>query len=436
MNIVINFSKGVNMRKSTLLLIFFALCNLYPQTWEMKNKSVFLSVSFPDDNIGWAVGYEGASSSTSIIYRTTNGGNDWIRQYENSGSQLTYVYFMDVMNGWACGANGMLLKTVDGGDNWVLQASITSHLLQIMHWLDQNNGWIVTADGSLVLKTTNGGSDWAITWTGTSWWLGNIFFVDNNNGWVVGDHGTIRKTTDGGSTWNSQVSGTIDVLRGICFVDSLTGWIVGGPYDTSCVILKTTDGGLNWVEQVSPTNWHLMSVQFLDQNNGWAVGFGGTIIQTTDGGVNWTEVQLPLLERSDLFQITFNKISSNEYRGWICGFGSTIYKSEVIQVTSVKESQGHSFPTEFKLYQNCPNPFNPQTTIEYNVSTTSKVILNIYNNNGELINSLIDEIKSPGNYKTVWYGLDNAGEKVSSGVYYYQLYVDANSQTKKMILLK
>lgn len=97
------------MKKTLLLLICFMIGNLYSQTWEMKNKSVFWSVSFPDDNIGWAVGYEGASSSMSIIYKTTNGGNNWIRQYENNGSQLAYVYFVDILTGWACGTNGMLL---------------------------------------------------------------------------------------------------------------------------------------------------------------------------------------------------------------------------------------------------------------------------------------------------------------------------------------
>lgn len=95
-----------------------------------------------------------------------------------------------------------------------------------------------------------------------------------------------------------------------------------------------------------------------------------------------------------------------------------------------------STPTEFSLAQNFPNPFNPQTTIEYNVSKNSRVILKIFNNNGELVNSLIDEIKSPGNYSTIWYGSDNRGHKVSSGVYYYQLNIDGISQTKKMMLLK
>ncbi len=422
------------MKKTILLLICFMLGNLYPQNWEMKLKSLFESISFPDDNIGWAVGFEGYSH-IGIIYKTTDGGNYWIRQYAINGSELNYVYFMDIMTGWACGSGGMLLKTTDGGDNWVVQTSNTSHALQTMYWLDQNNGWIVTADGSSVLRTTNGGNDWTITWTGTNWWLGNIFFVNNNIGWVVGDHGAIRKTTDGGSTWNSQVSGTIDVLRGVCFVDSLTGWTVGGPYDTSCVILKTTDGGLNWSEQTSPIKWHLMSVEFLDANNGWAVGFGGTIIRTTDGGENWTPVPLPLIERSDLFQITFNKISANEYRGWICGFGSTIYKSDVI-ITTVNVNESITSPTLFKLYQNYPNPFNPQTTIEYNVSKVSQVELKIFNNNGELVNSLIDEVKYPGNYSAVWNGSDSKGNKVSSGAYYYQLILDGISQTKKMMLLK
>lgn len=305
-----------------------------------------------------------------------------------------------------------------------------------MHWLDQNNGWIVTADGSRVLRTTNGGNDWTITWTGTNWWLGNIYFVNNRIGWVVGDHGTIRKTTDGGSTWNSQVSGTLDVLRGVCFIDSLTGWTVGGPYDTSCVILKTTDGGLNWIEQTSPINWHLMSVQFLDANNGWAVGFGGTIIQTTDGGENWTAVPLPLLERSDLFQITFHKISSNEYRGWICGYGSTIYKSGIITITSVEVSEGNQSPTMFKLFQNYPNPFNPSTTIQYQVAKQGNVEVTVFDIGGREVKTLLNAEQYPGFYTVQWDGKNNEDKLASSGTYFYQVKSDNMQLVKKMLLLK
>jgi photosystem II stability/assembly factor-like uncharacterized protein len=423
------------MKKTIFVLLFFMIGNLYSQTWEMKFKSVFASVSFPDENIGWAVGYEGSTSSTSIIYKTTNGGDDWIRQYEKNGSVLASVYFMDIMTGWACGSNGLLLKTTDGGDNWVEQTSNTSHLLQIMYWLDPNNGWIVTADGSSVLKTTNGGNDWTITWTGTNWWLGNICFVNSNIGWVVGDHGSIRKTTDGGSTWNSQVSGTTAVLRGVCFIDSLTGWTVGGRYDTSCVIFKTTDGGLNWIEQTSPINWHLMSVQFLDANNGWAVGFGGTIIQTTNGGENWTAVLLPLTERSDLLQITFHKISSNEYTGWICGFGLTIYKANVI-TTSVKENEINSFPTLFKLDQNYPNPFNPSTTIQYQVAKQGNVEVTVFDIGGRTIKTLLNTEQHAGTYTIQWDSKNNEGKLVSSGTYFYQVKSDNVNLVKKMLLIK
>lgn len=423
------------MKKFLLPLLFIIVCNLYSQTWEHKFKAVFWSVSFPDDNIGWAVGYEGFAH-TSIIYKTTDGGNDWIRQYgSKNGSELMSVHFIDTLTGWACGTNGMLLKTTDGGNNWLVQTSNTSYGLKQMYWLDQNNGWIVTGDGSSVLRTTNGGIDWTITWTGTGWWLRAIFFVDSNTGWVTGDGGTIRKTTDGGTTWNQQVSGTtIDNLSGICFIDSLTGWIVGGPYDTSCVILKTTDGGSNWVEQTSPINWYLESVQFLDANNGWAVGWGGTIIQTTDGGENWTPVPLTLWERSDLTYITFHKVSPNVYTGWICGYGLSIYKSEVS--ISVGINNGINSPKMFKLFQNYPNPFNPSTTIEYQVATQGDVEVSVYDINGRLVRNLVNEAQRPGSYTLQWNGRDAAGINVSSGTYFYQVKSEGTQLVKKMLLLK
>ena len=424
------------MKKTLLLITFIMLCNTYPQSWQHKFRTVFSSVSFPNDNIGYAVGHEGVNNFNSIIYKTTDGGNNWFRQYApQDGSMLFSVHFNNTSTGWACGKNGKLLKTTDGGNNWVVQASNTFYDLKQMYWLNENEGWIVTSNGSSVLRTTNGGNDWTITWTGTGWWLRSIFFVNSNIGWVAGDGGAIRKTTDGGNTWSDQVSGTgIVALSGICFIDSLTGWIVGGLYDTSCVILKTTNGGSNWIKKTSPIHWHLESVQFLDANNGWAVGFGGTIIRTTDGGENWTPVYLPLNERSDLSYITFRKGNTNLYTGWICGWGSAIYKAQVNLTTGLDNP--NTSPTTFKLFQNYPNPFNPSTTIEYQISTTSDVEVSIYDINGQLVRTLVNETQNAGSYKLQWNGQDAEHRTVASGTYFYRVKSGSEVLVNKMILLK
>jgi photosystem II stability/assembly factor-like uncharacterized protein len=91
----------------------------------------------------------------------------------------------------------------------------------------------------------------------------------------------------------------------------------------------------------------------------------------------------------------------------------------------------NSIPTEFALYQNFPNPFNPVTRIYYAVPKESQVTIKLFNMLGEEIQTLVNEMKSTGNY---WVDLD--GKQLQSGIYIYQINTEKFKQAKKMILLK
>lgn len=90
----------------------------------------------------------------------------------------------------------------------------------------------------------------------------------------------------------------------------------------------------------------------------------------------------------------------------------------------------------FKLQQNYPNPFNPSTKIDYQLSTSAHVQINIYNEVGQLVRSFGPEEKGAGSYTKIWDGKDDFGKLASSGTYYYQVQAGEGIQTKKMILLK
>jgi len=93
-------------------------------------------------------------------------------------------------------------------------------------------------------------------------------------------------------------------------------------------------------------------------------------------------------------------------------------------------------PREFKLYQNSPNPFNPTTTITYNLPKQAKVELVIYNMLGQKVKTLVNGYQPAKQYKIRWDGTNEYGVKVASGIYIYQLRSDNNLATKKMILMK
>lgn len=90
-----------------------------------------------------------------------------------------------------------------------------------------------------------------------------------------------------------------------------------------------------------------------------------------------------------------------------------------------------ALPTEFSLSQNYPNPFNPSTTFEFALPSPSHVNLTIFNVLGQKVSTVIDENLAAGVHTYDW----NAS-KVSSGVYFYRLTTDDNTQTRKMMLLK
>lgn len=105
--------------------------------------------------------------------------------------------------------------------------------------------------------------------------------------------------------------------------------------------------------------------------------------------------------------------------------------------TSVEEDNRVN-PSAFDLDQNSPNPFNPLTTISYSIppGASDRIILNVYDIRGALIKTLVDSFISPGTHTVVWDGTDSGGNRVSSGIYMYQLQAGAFTKSNKMILMR
>ncbi len=91
------------------------------------------------------------------------------------------------------------------------------------------------------------------------------------------------------------------------------------------------------------------------------------------------------------------------------------------------------------LFQNQPNPFNPATTINYQLAQVAEVVLTIHGTTGNLIRTLVDERQPAGLQTVAWDGADNRGHQVGSGVYFYRLQTageEAPGLTRKMLLLR
>jgi hypothetical protein len=98
-------------------------------------------------------------------------------------------------------------------------------------------------------------------------------------------------------------------------------------------------------------------------------------------------------------------------------------------------------PQKFELLANYPNPFNPETWIPYKLAKDSNVVIRIYDVSGCLIRKLNLAHQPAGVYvgranAAYWDGLNEAGETVASGVYFYSIRAGEFSATRKMLLLK
>ena len=109
--------------------------------------------------------------------------------------------------------------------------------------------------------------------------------------------------------------------------------------------------------------------------------------------------------------------------------------------TGVPGSQSN-LPTVFKLHNSYPNPFNPSTTIQYDLPQESKVMIKVYSILGQQIATLVDGVVPAGYHQVIWRGSRDDGKTVAGGVYFYRIFAQPLGkgsglvQTKKMVMLK
>jgi len=109
--------------------------------------------------------------------------------------------------------------------------------------------------------------------------------------------------------------------------------------------------------------------------------------------------------------------------------------------TGIEAKGEASVPQTFALFQNMPNPFNPSTEIRFQLPTSCRVVLKVYNILGQEVRTLMEEQKAAGLYRISWDGRDDFGNPVPSGIYFLRLRAEKAGTTqysamKKMILVR
>jgi hypothetical protein len=126
------------------------------------------------------------------------------------------------------------------------------------------------------------------------------------------------------------------------------------------------------------------------------------------------------------------------YKQVLTDFAINQYHKVVEPDYSSVESKGieKAVPEGFNLEQNYPNPFNPSTTINFNLPENSNVKLTVFDVTGKEVNVLVNKQFNSGNHRTKWDGIDNLGNTVPTGIYFYQIQAAEFVQSKKMIFVQ
>ena len=90
----------------------------------------------------------------------------------------------------------------------------------------------------------------------------------------------------------------------------------------------------------------------------------------------------------------------------------------------------------FTLLQNYPNPFNPTTSIQYSIPKSGNVQVRVFNINGQQIRTITDQFQESGIHQAKWDSKNDTGQRVSSGVYIYQIKFNNAFLSKKLMLIK
>ncbi len=118
------------------------------------------------------------------------------------------------------------------------------------------------------------------------------------------------------------------------------------------------------------------------------------------------------------------------------GHYAGIFVLEVDEPTGISNDTPTDLFTNFQLSPNYPNPFNPQTTIEFELAKAGIINLEVFNTLGQRVRVLKSGWETAGSHHIVWDGRDDAGHPVSSGSYFYKLKTEHGEETRRMVLVR
>ncbi len=291
----IDTSQNLNFVKFTNTQTGFVTSNrLFLKTtnggvnWVLLNTTyrLFVTQFIIDPNMLWYSDYMQLSvppyNPIGNLFKSVNGGSIWSLVLSDFNIGYNDIYFLNALTGWSR-VNWYLYRTTNGGSNWVtftLPTWITG-----LHFLNLNYGFCRSANGTNnIYRSSNGGANWTSIYT-TNNSISNFTFLDTINGYLCANvinnsfHGLVSKTTNGGYNW-TEILRDSNNINNIFFVNVNTGYALSKPH----TLFRTSNGGLNWSKQIPDSTETLNAIHFINAYTGWLAGNHGLLLYTTNGG--------------------------------------------------------------------------------------------------------------------------------------------------------
>ncbi len=179
------------------------------------------------------------------------------------------------------------------------------------------------------------------------------------------------------------------------------------------------------VRWTNPTGWH---VDHADLH------------YSTDDGASWSVIAQGVTSQSYSWAVPSVSSTNSRVRvtlydeAGIMGYDTSDGVFRIAHVTAVETEE--ALPKVHALFQNSPNPFNPRTTLRFDLPAASDVRLVIYDVEGRAVKTVVDGALPAGRHKATWDGRDRLGHPVATGVYFYRLKAGNFLASRRMLLLK
>ncbi len=462
------FSKG--MKQNSFMKIFsLSLCLFFypfvilaqqPQ-WELFARGLYGIIAVDPTNSN--VVYIGSRDSGKTgMWKTTDGGRNWTLYKNGWGIGSPTDILIDPTNPQvilACGGPFVgVQKSVDGGQNWF---RADSGLAPDHHGYDV---WSLALDNQrriFYLADQGIFTGVARSMNGTRWQLADPnspfpaldLAIDERTGVLYAGSGNgVWKSLNWGSSW-IQISNGLNVNT-ILHVTKLkqNNTLYAATFRG---IYKSINGGENWFS-VNDTITSKLSFQGglvvaeKDTNTIYAGAYGtlnptlpGGVYLSRNGGNSWKLYNLGLPD-SVLDLGVANLFLDNKtgalYANIISVFPEARSESNTFRLRNAVTTSVHSFSDsqlpERLILHSFPNPFKSQTLILYSVPRTGQVVFRVFDILGKEVVTLLNEQRSPGEYKISWDGKNNKGGETPSGIYFIQLKTRAFIETRKMVLMR